>query len=243
MGAVRIATRLVLPLLGGVGRLAFVLLAVLLLTVGLSFSVLLFSFALSLTLSLSLALSLSLLAALLHRLAQFLLFLLGQVWFEAQRSVWNHQRVVGARHGYCDVCSHPRPKLHVRVRNINNRAVGNHVLQSLRVQTDLTDLSAEALSGVRIYGKVRAYALFDLTYVGFVYRSENLHFGQVIGNRKQHRGLKTCGDGLANVYGSRNNDAIDRRSDDGVIQIDLCLLELCLSLSKTCLGLIGLGLR
>jgi hypothetical protein len=66
----------------------------------------------------------------------------------------------------------------------------------------------------------------------------DLHLGQVGGDDEERRRLHARGDRLADVDAALNDDAVDRRFDHGVREVDLVLVDRRLRLADG-----GLGLR
>ena len=60
---------------------------------------------------------------------------------------------------------------------------------------------------------------------GFVDVGVDLHLRQVGGDDEQRRRLHAGGDRLADVDAALRHDAVDRRRDDRVIEVDLVLVD------------------
>jgi hypothetical protein len=86
-------------------------------------------------------------------------------------------------------------------------------LHGLWVKPDLLDRAFKPISRESIDGKVDTLRLLDQSDIGLVYVSHDLHLRQVVGNGKESRGRETCGDGLTDIHVTRNDHAVNRRSD------------------------------
>ena len=75
------------------------------------------------------------------------------------------------------------------------------------------------LFGKGVDREPRLLALADEADVGLGKAGIDAHFGQVLGDLDQHRRLETGRDGLAEIDDTVDDDAIDRRADDGEIEV------------------------
>ena len=79
-------------------------------------------------------------------------------------------------------------------------------------------------------GKRHFLALRYIANVRFVYIGMNFHFGEVVSDRKQGWRLEGGGDGLAHIHVARNDNAIYRGANDGVVEIHRGLIQCGLGL-------------
>ena len=84
--------------------------------------------------------------------------------------------------------------------------------------------------------KFTGLAGLQLADIGFIDVREHLHLSEVFRDDEDGGRLQARGDGLADVDIARHHHAIDRRLDDGVVEIHLGDVH-------RRLGLVGLRLR
>ena len=144
---------------------------------------------------------------------------------EAQRRVRHAQHVVGARDLDAHVGRHARLQLQLRVRHVDHRHVADDVLLDDRLEPHLPDRAGEHLVGIRVdleadllAGWIRPMSVSStLALTCMRVRSSRDH--------EQRRRLHARGDGLPDVDVARDDDAVDRRGDDGVAEVDAVLVQ------------------
>ena len=82
-----------------------------------------------------------------------------------------------------------------------------------------------------------------IAHIRLVDARENLHARKVGGDHKERRCLHAGRDRLTDIHIARDHDAVDWRLDDGVLEIDLILVERRARLRHLRLGGAQLGLR
>ena len=141
------------------------------------------------------------------------------------RRVRHPHHVAAARNLDAEVGRHARLQLQLGVRHVDDRLVGRHVLDDLRLQPDLPDRAVELLAGIRVDAEGHRLARPDAADVGFVDAGVDLHLRQVGGDDEQRRRRHAGRDGLADVDAALNDDAVDRRRDHRVVEVDLILID------------------
>ncbi len=144
---------------------------------------------------------------------------------EAERR-GGHTKDVGLP-GYLDAQGrrHTGPEFQVGVGSVDDGGVGRHVLHDNRLQSDLRDRPLEGVRGVGVDAERDALPGTNATDIGLVDVGADLQLGEVDGDDEQGGRLHARGHGLPDVHASLGDDAIDRRGDDGVIEVDLRLVE------------------
>ncbi len=66
---------------------------------------------------------------------------------------------------------------------------------------------------------------FDDAHIRFGDIRVDLHFGQIVRDRENNRGLQTGCDRLANIDTARNHHSIDGRGDCAMVEIGFCFIE------------------
>ena len=118
------------------------------------------------------------------------------------------------------VGGHAREELQVRIREVDDRVVGDDVLHRRRVHADLAhDALERSPSGKASTLNVTGLPRLDAADVGLVHLGVDLHLRQVLRDREDRRRLQRGGDGLADVDVARDDDAVDRRADHRVVEI------------------------
>ena len=92
------------------------------------------------------------------------------------------------------------------------------------------DLAREVAPREGVDREARRLADAQPADVGLVDRRLDLHVAQVLRDGEQHRRLQAGGHGLAGVDVAQDHRAVDRRADDGALEVDLRLLEQRLAL-------------
>ncbi len=144
---------------------------------------------------------------------------------EAQRGIADAQGVGALGNLDLDVRRHARLQLQFLVRHRDDSAVGGDVLHHHRLQADLRDRALEAVSGVGVDAERDVLTRTNATHVGFIDVRIDLHFGQVGGDHEQRWRRHAGRHRLADVNAALRDDAVDRRRDDGVIAVDLRLVD------------------
>ena len=124
-----------------------------------------------------------------------------------------------------DVGRHPGHQPSRRVLDAHDDRVGHDVLDHLRSLADLRHDARERLAGKRVDREACPILELEAADVRLVHARLDLHLRQVLGDREEDRRLQARRDGLADVDLPRHDDAVDRRQDRRVIEIDLRLLE------------------
>ena len=133
---------------------------------------------------------------------------------------------------------HARLQLQLRVRHVDDRAVGRHVLDDDRLQPDLRHRAVERVGRIGVDAERDVLTGTDAADVGFVDVRVDLHLRQVGGDDEERRRLHAGRDRLADVDAALDDDAVNRRRDDRVIEVDLVLVDRRLRLADR-----GLRLR
>ena len=103
-------------------------------------------------------------------------------------------------------------------------------------------MPGELLAGVGVAGERHGLADVDVADVGLVDRGPHLHPLQVAGQQEQAGRVEARLHRLADGDAAVDDDALDRRLDDGVAEVDLVLVELGLGGADVRLGVVGGGL-
>jgi hypothetical protein len=146
-------------------------------------------------------------------------------WPESQGGIRYPHDVVAARDLDPQVRGHPRLQLQLGIGHVDDRRVGRDVLDDDRLQPNLLHRTLELLARVRVYCKRYGLVGPDAADIGFVDVGVDLHLGQVGRNHKERRRRHARGHRLPNIDASLDHDAVDRRGDDAVIEIDLRLAQ------------------
>ena len=86
--------------------------------------------------------------------------------------------------------------------------------------------------GIGVHPECDDLVRADAADVGLIEVRHDLHLGQVRGEDEQRRRLHAGGDRLADVDAARNHQAVNRRLDDRVLQVDLVLVDRGLRLRR-----------
>ena len=133
---------------------------------------------------------------------------------EPERRIRHAQDVRAPGDLHAQVRRHARLQLQLRVRHVDDRRVGRHVLDDDRLQPDLRDRTLELLRpDMRPLGTSRS-ARPDAADVGLVDVGVHLHLRQVRGDDEERRRLHAGGHRLADVHAALDDDAVDRRRDE-----------------------------
>ena len=133
--------------------------------------------------------------------------------------------LVRARDLDVDVRRHARLQLQLGVRHVDDRRVGDDVLLDDRLQPHLRHRADEVVGRVGVDAEGDVLARTDAADVRLVEVGDDLHLRQVGGEDEQRRRLHAGGDRLADVHVARDDQAVDRRGDDRVLEVDLVLVE------------------
>ncbi len=107
----------------------------------------------------------------------------------------------------------------IRVGDIDAHVVGDNVLLAGRVQANLLDVAGETLVREGVDREPRLLALADEADVGFGEAGVDAHLGKVLGDLDQRWRLEAGCHRLAKVDDAVDDDAVDRRADDGEIEV------------------------
>ena len=131
-------------------------------------------------------------------------------WTKAYGGIGYREDVIAFRVRDVDGCGHAGPELQIGVIGVNDRVVGNDVLDGLCRIADLANLTLETLPRERIDGKCGRHARFEPAHVTFRNIRVNLHCLQIFGDGEENRCLQRRRNSLADIDGSRDDGAIDR---------------------------------
>ena len=112
-----------------------------------------------------------------------------------------------------------------RVVHGHDDGVGDDVLDDLRGLADLRDDAGEGLAREGVHRERHAVLQPDPADVGLVHADLDLHLREVLGDREEDRRLQARRHRLPDVHRSRDDHAVDRRADRGVLEIHLGLDE------------------
>ena len=148
-----------------------------------------------------------------------------------------------------DVGGHAGAEFLVVVADLDDRFVGDDVLDGDGRVANGGDASAELAVGEGVDGEVDGLADRDVANVGFGDGADDLHFGEIVGDGEEDGGVEGGGDGLADVDLAGEDDAVDRRVDGAAGEIDFGVfdrggagLDLRVGLGELREGLIEVGL-
>ena len=171
----------------------------------------------------------------------------------AQSHVGHLQDVLGAGHGEVDGGRHGRSQLQLGVVHVDHDVVHDHVggpgrllglgagTRKLGAEADFGNLALEVLAGESVHREIDLGLLGNGSDVGLVDLSDDLHFGQIVGDHEQNGGLEAGRHRLADVYIAFDHHPVDGRGDVGVIEVDLGHLQFGLGLFDVGQGLFLLG--
>ena len=147
------------------------------------------------------------------------------------------------RHHDGDVRRHARLQPEVLIIDIDHDVIGHHILHIDRGKTDLTDRAGKLMAGISIDGKGRLFPFGDPADIRFANVRIDLHLRQIERDQEKVRCGETGGNRLTDLHGSRHDDPVHRRPDDGVLQVQLCGIQrrLCLFHLRPCHVDLGLG--
>ena len=140
-----------------------------------------------------------------------------------------------------DVGGHAWLELEVGVVHGNDDVVRDHVLHGRRGVAHLHDVAVESAVRKRIDGKIHLLPDLDHADIGLGHGGVDLHFREVVGDDEKDGRIHRRGDGLAHIDAARNDDAVDRRMDRAMVEIDLRFLEIRLFYLHRRLGLVERG--
>ena len=100
-----------------------------------------------------------------------------------------------------------------------HRLIGHDATRRFRRATDFADLRRERTIRIRIDTEVRGLSHADVADVGFVDVDDQPHLGEVLRKCEQRRGLKRGRHRLAWIDLPVQDDAADRRADDGFLDV------------------------
>src|SRR5439155_24834898 len=155
---------------------------------------------------------------------------------EAQRGVGHLEHAGLFRGDHLDVRGHPRQQAAAGIVDRDHDGVGDDVLDDLGRLADLRHAAHERLAGEGVHREGRPILEPHAPDVGLVHADLDLHLGEVLGDREQHRRLQRGGHRLADVDLARDDHAVDRRADRRVLEVGR-------RLGETGLLLVDLGAR
>ncbi|MNE18896.1 hypothetical protein D3C80_1119560 [compost metagenome] len=123
-------------------------------------------------------------------------------------------------HGDIRSCRHAGAQEQVLVVDRQDRLVGHDIIDGFGGEADGFDLCREMPVGVGIDRKTRFLPFADLADIGLVDGDLQLHVFQVARYGKEHRCIERGGDGRARIDVAGENDAVDRRDDLQLGEID-----------------------
>ena len=112
-----------------------------------------------------------------------------QVRLVTERAIGCAQDVLGRRYWNRDVGRHSRKQFQFRVIEVNDGVIGDDVLDSCGVHTNLGNAPREGILGVGVHFEGNDLAVLDHAHIGLIGAGIDLHLGEVLRDRKQGRGL------------------------------------------------------
>jgi hypothetical protein len=155
---------------------------------------------------------------------------------EAQRSVRHAQRGFFLSRYDRDVCGHAGLEFEITIVHRDDHVIGDDVLDADGGIPHLCDSPFEELFGIGVHAEVRLLAFGHAADIGLADVGVDLHLGQVLGDDEQSRRLETGGDRLADIHVARHDNAVHRR-------IDCRIAEIQFGRGQGCPGLIQLRLH
>ena len=113
----------------------------------------------------------------------------------------------------------------IGIGHADDTVIGDDVVRIRRRVADLYDFAIKIAIRIRVHREIHALALHDPAGVRFGHAGINLHPRQIIRDLEKCRRAETGSHCLAQIHRARNHDAIHRRYDFAVTQIDVCIVE------------------
>ena len=124
-----------------------------------------------------------------------------------------------------DVGRHAGLQLQRGVGDVDDRRVGDDVLLHDRLQPHLRHRAVEVVGRVGVDAERHVLAGTDAADVRLVEVGDDLHLREIGREDEQGRRRHAGGHRLADVHIARDDQPVDRRADDRVLQVDLVLVE------------------
>ena len=138
-----------------------------------------------------------------------------------ERGVGNFQNIVTLCTDDRNVGSHPGLQFQISVIHSDDRVVGDNILDGRGRVSNLDNIAMENAPRESVDREIHFLPDIDGADIRFGDGGVDLHFRQIIGNRENHRCAQAGSHGLPNVDTSGNDDAVDRRSDGAMLEVDL----------------------
>ena len=129
-----------------------------------------------------------------------------------------------------DLCGHAGLEQLILIGGVDDHVISHHTLVNGWVQSHQPDRARKVAFWIRVNTEFDRHALLNRAYVGFGHGRVDLHGVETLGDLKQGRRIKAGGNRLAEVNLAINDDAIDRRANDGVGKIGFFAIQLGLHL-------------
>ena len=142
-----------------------------------------------------------------------------------ERAIGNGQNVPGLLGDDLQRRGHARVEELLGIGRGNDRRVGDDVLHRFRRPAHLDDPAVKDAVRIGVHGKLGGLALFDRSDIRFIDAAAHLHLTEIARDAKQGLRLQPCRDRLPRIDLAADDDAVDRRSNDGAPQFDLRLVE------------------
>ena len=124
-----------------------------------------------------------------------------------------------------NICRHAGLQFLVGITHANDRVVGYHVLHGDRRVAHLSYFSLEGAGRKRVDRELHILIHRDSAHVRLRHVGVDLHFREIVRDRKNDRRLQTRRDGLTDIDVSRNHDPIDGRRDRAMVEVRFHFLE------------------
>ena len=151
------------------------------------------------------------------------------------------ESVAGITHDNPQLRGHSWQQQQIRIWRGDDRRIGDDILHHLGKFADLKNLPAEGSIRISVHRELSRLAHFQLSDIGLINLSVDLHPTQIVRNREQCLGFEGDCNGLARIDVPLDDDPINRRSEYGAIEIKSGLIESCLPLLDNSLGILKIG--
>ena len=140
---------------------------------------------------------------------------------EPQRRIRHQQRVLDLLHDDLGGRRHAGPDQQFGIVDRQHRLVGDDALHDLGAEADVADAGGKLAVRIGIDAERRLLTDPDLADIGLVDVDLQFHVAQVLGDHEQDRRLQRRGDDLTGIDAALQDDAVDRRADAGLGEVDL----------------------